>query len=127
MSEYLFVTNIFEYLNIRIYSSHSALYHSPCITEALKKGSLSKYALFVAETMRVNSQCEICLSFVNSTNSTKEPCLPAQTRFSSWSKDWREVWSAKRKGGKHGNAGEDWQGKPQYSLRPLQNNPPSSH
>ena len=25
MSEYIFVTNIFEYLNIRIYSSHSAL------------------------------------------------------------------------------------------------------
>ena len=27
MSEYIFVTNIFEYSNIRIYSSHSALVH----------------------------------------------------------------------------------------------------
>ena len=28
MSEYIFVTNIFEYSNIRIYSSHSAPYHT---------------------------------------------------------------------------------------------------
>ena len=48
-----------------------------------------KICLFVAETMRVNSQCEICLSFENSTNSTKEPLFKLVKRLEREEKGWK--------------------------------------
>ena len=62
MSEYIFVTNIFEYSNIRIYSSHSAKNMSS-IEKVAKVAALgSMYEAFLESGPQLQLQLHIILS-----------------------------------------------------------------
>ena len=54
------------------------------------------------------------------------PRVPAQTPFEVVQKTG-EAAAARSESVESMATGEDWQREPQYSLRPAQNNPPSSH